>query len=181
MDVTRGSDPSNSIARARDIDAFDARVENVAKCEFVRQAKEIPTEELRFHETNLYDMEKRFGPYDVVLGLGFMYHLSDPIEIARQFAAVTLDVCVVASNVHTHPGSVCVYRTEDQDLYHNADETSVMVPNRRALIEMLQSGGFGIIARVESSDWAPSAYREGPRILLLAFKGDGPGSACQAF
>ena len=181
MDVTRGSDPSNSIARARDIDAFDARVENVAKCEFVRQAKEIPTEELRFHETNLYDMEKRFGPYDVVLGLGFMYHLSDPIEISRQLAAVTRDVCVVDSNVNTHPRSVCIYRTQDPHLRHSGIETSVVVPNRRALIKMLHLGDFSIAPQVEPQAWAPLRYREGRRILLPAFKGDGPDSASRAF
>lgn len=168
-------------AGARDIDAFDARVENVAKCEFVQTARRIPKEELRFHQGNLYDMEKQFGPHDVVLALGFMYHLSDPIEIARQLAAVTRNVCVVDSNVNTNPGSVCIYRSEDPDLHHNAVETSVMVPNRRALIEMLHAGGFGIVSQVEPPSWAPVMYREGRRVLLLAHKGDGPDADCEAF
>ena len=168
-------------AGARDIDAFDARTENVAKCELVREARGIPKDELRFQQGNLYDMEKQFGPRDVVLALGFMYHLSDPIEIARQLAAVTRDVCVVDSNVNTQPGSVCIYRTEDPELHHNAVETSVMVPNRRALIEMLQAGGFGIVSQVEAPSWAPVMYREGRRILLLAFKSDGPDHDVEAF
>ena len=42
---------------ATDIDAFDARPENIQKCEFVRQAKVIPATELRCHEANLYEME----------------------------------------------------------------------------------------------------------------------------
>lgn len=168
-------------AGARDIDAFDARPENIAKCEFVREARGIPKDELRFREANLYEMEKRFGPHDVVLGLGFMYHLSDPIEIARQLAAVTRDVCIVDSNVNTQPGSVCLYRTEDPTLHHNAVETSVMVPNRRALIEMLQAGGFGIVTQVEPPAWAPTMYREGRRVILLAFKADGPSEDCEAF
>jgi len=168
-------------AGARSIDAFDARAENIAKCEFIRAARSIPEDELRFTQANLYDMEKRFGPRDVVLGLGFMYHLSDPIEIARQLAQVTRDVCVIDSNVSSQPGSVCVYRTEDPDLHHNAVETSVMVPSRRALIEMLQAGGFGIVTQVEPPYWAPAMYREGRRIVLLAFKGDGPDPDCEAF
>lgn len=168
-------------AGARDIDAFDARPENIAKCEFIREVKGIPREELRFGEADLYEMEKRFGPHDVVLALGFMYHLSDPIEIARQLASVTREVCVVDSNVNTQPGSVCVYRTEDPSLHHNAVETSVMVPNRNALIEMLQAGGFGTVTQVQPPAWAPSMYREGRRILLLAFRTDGPSEDCEAF
>ena len=168
-------------AGATDIDSFDARPENIAKCEFIRSARGIPEEELRFRVGNLYEMEKEFGPHDVVLGLGFMYHLSDPIEIARQLAAVTREVCVIDSNVNTQPGSVCIYRTEDPSLHHNAVETSVMVPNRNALIEMLQAGGFGIVTQVQAPAWAPAMYREGRRILLLAFKSDGPDPDCESF
>jgi len=168
-------------AGARDIDAFDARAENIAKCELVRQARGIPPEALRFHQADLYDMEKQFGPHDVVLALGFMYHLSDPIEIARQLARVTREVCIVDSNVNTQPGSVCLYRTEDPSLHHNAVETSVMVPNRNALVEMLQSGGFGIVSQVSPPAWAPALYREGRRVLLMAFKTDGPSEDVEAF
>ena len=50
-----------------------------------------------------------------------------------------------------------------------------------ALIEMLQAGGFGIVSQVEPPSWAPVMYREGRRVLLLAFKGDGPGADCEAF
>jgi SAM-dependent methyltransferase len=166
---------------ATDIDSFDARPENIEKCEFIRSAKGIPAEELRFQEANLYDMEKRFGPHDVVLALGYMYHLSDPIEIARQLGAVTRDLCVVDSNVNTQPGSVCVYRSEDPELHHNAVETSVIVPNQNALIEMLRAGGFGIVTQVQPPAWAPVMYRDGRRILLLAYKSDGPSSDCDAF
>lgn len=168
-------------AGATDIDAFDARPENIAKCEFIREAKGISKDEMRFVEGNLYDMEKQFGPHDVVLALGFMYHLSDPIEIARQLAAITRDVCVVDSNVNTQPGSVCIYRTEDPSLHHNAVETSVIVPNRNALIEMLHTGGFGIVTQVQPPAWAPGMYRDGRRILLLAYKTDGPSSECESF
>lgn len=168
-------------AGATEIDAFDARPENIAKCEFIRETRGISQNELRFQEGNLYDMEKRFEPHDVVLGLGFMYHLSDPIEIARQLASVTREVCVIDSNVNTQPGSVCVYRTEDSALHHNAVEASVMVPNRNALIEMLQVGGFGIVSQIQPPSWAPVMYREGRRILLLAFKTDGPDEDCLSF
>lgn len=168
-------------AGATDIDAFDARPENIAKCEFIREVRGIPREEVRFQEGNLYDMEKRFGPHDVVLALGFMYHLSDPIEIARQLAAVTREVCVVDSNVNTQPGSVCIYRTEDPALHHNAVESSVMVPNCNALIEMLQVGGFGVVTQVQPPSWAPPMYREGRRVLLLAFKSTPFDAECEAF
>ena len=168
-------------AGARDIDAFDARAENIEKCVFIRDARGIPESELRFRQGNLYEMEKEFGVHDVVLGLGFMYHLSDPIEVARQLAAVTREICVVDSNVNTQPGNVCLYRTEDPSLHHNAVETSVIVPNRNALIEMLQVGGFGIVTQVQPPSWAPAMYRDGRRILLLAYKADGPSDEVEAF
>jgi len=166
---------------ATDIDGFDARPENIRKCEFIRAAKGVPESEVRFHVTDLYDMEKEFAPHDVVLALGFMYHLSDPIDIARQLGVVTRELCVVDSNVNTQPGSVCIYRSENPDQHHNGVESSVIVPNRNALIEMLQTAGFGVVMQVQPPAWAPAMYRDGRRVLLFAYKGDGPSVDDEAF
>ncbi len=159
---------------ARDIDAFDARVENIAKCEFIRELREISKDEIRFQQANLYDLEERFEPADLVMALGFMYHLSNPIEVARQLASVTRRVAVVDSNVNTEPGTVCLYRPEDPSFHHNGVEPSVLIPNRNALVDMLRAGGFRSVSQVMAPAWADPAYREGRRVLLLAFKEEGP-------
>ena len=50
-------------------------------------------------------------------------------------------------------------------------------PNRNALIEMLQAGGFGAVMQVAPPFWAPAMYRDGRRVLLLAYKTEGPWDA----
>lgn len=159
---------------ARDIDAFDARSENIAKCEFIREHRQIPKDELRFHQANLYDMEATFEPADLVMALGFMYHLSNPIEVARQIASVTKRIALVDSNVNTQPGSICVFRPEDPEFHHNGVESSVLVPNRNALMGMLRAGGFQQVVQVMPPGWMHPAYLEGRRVLLICSKEAGP-------
>jgi len=159
---------------ARRVDAFDARPENIRKCELVQRVRGIPADEVRFRVADLYDMESLYEPHDVVLALGFMYHLSNPIEVARQLGRVTRELLVVDSNVNTLNGSVCVYRPEDPSLHHNGVEPAVMVPNRNALVGMLRDAGFETVLQVQPPAWMPPMYREGRRVLLLASKAPGP-------
>jgi tRNA (mo5U34)-methyltransferase len=166
---------------ARRVQAFDGRDVNVEKCNLVRESRGIPESELQFRQTNLYDLEHTFEPTDVVMALGILYHLSNPVEVVRQLANVTRWMLLVDCNVNTQPGSVCVFRAEDPELHHNGIEASVLVPNRNALVSMLHAAGFGTVTQVMPPAWAPQKYRQGERVLLLATKAPGPDLKYAAF
>jgi SAM-dependent methyltransferase len=155
---------------ARRIRAFDGRSVNVEKCELVREARGIDAKELELRTANVYDLEREFEPHDVVLALGLFYHLSNPVEVARQIAAVTRWAAVIDSNVLLAPTTALEFRVEDPRPHPNAVESAVLLPTRSALIEMLRAAGFRDFLVASMPEWAPDLYREARRTLLVALK-----------
>ncbi|MDX9912221.1 MAG: class I SAM-dependent methyltransferase [Phycisphaerales bacterium] len=166
---------------ARDIDAFDGRPDNVAKCELVRELRGIDPAQVRFRVGNVYNLSEMYQPKDVVLGFGYMYHLENPIAAAKELAKVTKWLCLVDSNVCLQAGDTCVYRPEDTTLQHNGLEEAVIVPSRLALIGMMRRAGFQTVLELPAPQWAPELYTSGKRVLLLCFKSGGPGLEMEPF
>jgi SAM-dependent methyltransferase len=66
----------------------EARPENVDKCALVRA--QFPALDLTFAKGDVKDFTTgRFGSFDVVLALGILYHLDDPVAWIRQVAQAT--------------------------------------------------------------------------------------------
>lgn len=166
---------------ARCIEAFDNRPENIAKCELVRQARSLDERAIQFRVESLYNMGQAFEPKDIVLALGFFYHLSNPIGVARQLFKVTRHMALIDSNVTLQPGISLTYCAENPDLEHNGKEQSVMVPNKPALISILRDAGFRQIQEVIPPGWMHPIYKEGRRVLLVAHKCAGPSLSDPCF
>jgi 2-polyprenyl-3-methyl-5-hydroxy-6-metoxy-1,4-benzoquinol methylase len=75
----------------------DGRAINVKKCEFVRSVLGIPN--LTFvRDDGMRVTRKKYGSFDVVLALGFLYHLDDPFR----FLANMADLCDGFILIDTH-------------------------------------------------------------------------------
>jgi tRNA (mo5U34)-methyltransferase len=85
--------------------------------------------------------EKVGGTFDVVLFLGVLYHLRDPMAALERVASVTRDLLVLETHVDmlsTRRPAAAFY--PERDLY--GDDTNWWGPNLPALFGMLRASGF---------------------------------------
>jgi len=74
--------------RGAEVLGIEARRRNIEKAELLRDHFDLPN--LRFQLSDVKDFKaESFGQFEVVLALGILYHLDQPVEWLRQIAATT--------------------------------------------------------------------------------------------
>lgn len=85
----------------------------------------------------------RLGTFDVVLFLGVLYHLTDPLDALRTLHALTGEVAIVETLGMHFPDAVERPSWEFvKDARVNADPTTWWMPNEQGLHDMLEAAGF---------------------------------------
>jgi tRNA (mo5U34)-methyltransferase len=92
------------------------------------------------------------GTFDVVLYLGIIYHMEDPLRAMRRLLQVTGDLAIIESETMSLAGF------EDRPLAEffpgdelNGDPTNWWVPNAPALIGLARAAGFAEVEVVDHS------------------------------
>jgi tRNA (mo5U34)-methyltransferase len=90
------------------------------------------------------------GTFDVVLFLGVLYHMENPLESLKRLAAVTREVAVIETQAVVVPGfedrELCQF-FESNEL--NNDVSNWWAPNRRALEGMCRAAGFSRVETIQ--------------------------------
>jgi tRNA (mo5U34)-methyltransferase len=101
-----------------------------------------------------------FGQWDVVLFLGVLYHLRDPLGALQRLRAVTRKLAVIETHAIVVPGH------EDDPLWRlypgselNADASNWWSPNLAGLVAGLAAAGFGDVQVKRGPPDAGSEYR----------------------
>ncbi len=85
----------------------------------------------------------KIGTFDVVLYLGVLYHMENPLEALKRVATVTKEVAIIETEAVVFPGyehlAVCEF-FESNEL--SADVSNWWAPNQKALIGMCRAAGF---------------------------------------
>ena len=88
------------------------------------------------------DLE-RLGMYDVVLYLGVLYHIQNPLEALKRLAAVTRELAVIETSAIALPFTgktpLCEFFETDE---LNNDASNWWAPNQEALEGMCRAAGF---------------------------------------
>ncbi len=169
---------------ARRVLGVDIRPENIDRAELVRDRLGIAADRLRFEVADVFDLRpERIGTFDVVLCLGLVYHLENPIGALRIARALTRDVCVVESQlVEPHEplrhgwGATGKFMAQEaawaawpEPAEWQESETAAshggvvsLIPNRAALIQAMGASGFERIECPAVPTHAQSAVRRGP-------------------
>jgi tRNA (mo5U34)-methyltransferase len=100
------------------------------------------------------------GTFDLVLFLGVVYHLEDPLRAMRRVAAVTGERAIIET------AAVAVEMEEDRPLWEfhagdgfDGDPTTWWVPNLRALHELCRAAGFARTETVVGRPQRTGSYR----------------------
>ena len=94
------------------------------------------------------------GTFDVVLFMGVLYHLEEPLNAMRRIAALTRDLAIIETEAIAVPGH------EDRAMWEfypfdelNGDYSNWWAPNEKALVGLCRAAGF---EHVEIKQTAPT-------------------------
>lgn len=139
--------------------------EGKAGFELARQALGSRVEDV---DVDVMDLSpERVGTFDVVLFLGVLYHLPNPLLALERVASVTKGLLIletVVDMVGFRRPAAAFYPTREL----NGDPTNWWGPNHAAVCGMLAGAGFG---RVETLTPPRSAAFRAARALVHAVKG----------
>lgn len=149
---------------------FDLRDVNVAKARLL--AEQYGHNAVRFEQRDVYDYAEQA---DVVLNLGLLYHVTDPVRLLQ----LTFDACgrfaIVDTITHKAPVSAFILRTNKNNRHHaEGSYTSELHPTYRALIDLMHAVGFTDLHEVvpkESQDRARhDLYERFTRRCVIGFR-----------
>lgn len=108
------------------------------------------------------DLEE-LGTFDVVLFLGVLYHMENPLDSLKRVAAVTREVAIIETQAIVLPGyehhALCEFFESDE---LNHDPSNWWVPNEKAVTGLCRAADF---SRVETIVGPPALSQEtGPEI-----------------
>lgn len=166
--------------------AVDIREINVRRATLVRDHLGVPADRLEIRQADVYDLRAAdLGRFDVVLALGVVYHLENPIGALRVVRSLTDGLCVVESQLTRQeapismgwgpsddlieePASWAARReaSDERDTLHAFGDVVSMVPNRAALIQGMTAAGFRDVHALPAAAHHTRQYVDGDRIVL---------------
>ena len=154
---------------AREVVGFDARRELVDEASFIREV--VGCGNVQFRVLDFWDMnpETMGGSFDVVLNLGILYHLPDPLEAlkrTRQMANgyIILDTMLVRSE----DSIIRIDWEKPNDINQAATAGIVAWPSRSGVELMLKHIGLSRYLEIPIRTMeVPSSYAAGDRASWL--------------
>jgi tRNA (mo5U34)-methyltransferase len=172
---------------------LDVRESNVRRARLI--AQHYGLDRLRFDRADVFELDlAKLGSFDVVLVLGLIYHLENPVGALRIARALTRGMAVVESQLTAHDepirlgwGSTGEFREETGHwaaVVEPADEQQddgnslasfggvvSLVPNRAALLDAMAVAGFRNVRMLEPPAGLNAQYMEGHRGIAVGRAG----------
>jgi len=165
--------------------AVDARAEHIADVELIRDALKLS--KLRTLQSDVHAIEPaKLGKFDLVLMLGLIYHLENPIGALRQAFALTKHLCVIETQVVPGMSGMVDYGSyrfvrplkgsfgiiDETDDTHGPEASTLgicLVPSVEALLWILHKIGFSRVELVPVPDDGYEQLRHGKRVMVAAY------------
>lgn len=171
--------------QADDVLAIDAREEHVSDTTLIRDALNLSN--LRVQQGDVHALDAQMlGQFDLVLMLGLIYHLENPVGALRRAYALTRHLCVVETQVvpgisgmvdygsyrFVRPlkGSFGIIDETDDTHGPEASTTGIcLVPSLEALLWIMGKIGFARVEVVPPPENAYEQLRYGKRVMVAAY------------
>jgi tRNA (mo5U34)-methyltransferase len=174
---------------ASDVLGVDVRDVNVRRARLVQDHYDIASEKLRFDVADAMELgAERTGTFDVVVMIGLIYHLENPIGALRIARGLCRGLCVVEAQVteqhepiRSGVGVTDAYEELEaswaakfepaQDFHPIASHGGVisLVPNLAALVQAMEVVGFRDVRVVEAAPHLNRQYVQGQRRMVVGY------------
>ena len=142
----------------RDVLGIDVRPANIEGARLMREIYGLSN--LRLEEGDVATLDpERLGEFDLVLVLGLIPHLPDPVGALRIARALTRHVCMVETQI---------------------DSESLSVPSADALLVKMRSVGFAGVEVVTPPEGGNDQFARGTRVMVCGWSNSGVTSATRA-
>jgi tRNA (mo5U34)-methyltransferase len=147
---------------------FDARPELIEQANLIKSI--VGCENLRFQVLDFWDMtaESLGGEFDIVLNLGILYHLSNPLQALQRTKAMAREYILLDTEVFPSQESIIKLRWEEPEHIRSAARAGmVAIPSKSAMELMLKDLGIRSRYEIPVHDDMPRDYREHRRASWL--------------
>ena len=153
---------------------IDGRQMHVDQANLVFEAKGVDPNRYRFEVGNF--LHRSFGPFELVLCLGVLYHVSSPADLFDTMAATKAELLVIDTVVSPLAGNFIQLHTEPSDDYRDgisdsgAEDLVVGYPTRGAITMLANRLGYEAVALDTSciSDFTRAQdYERGDRVAFI--------------
>jgi len=154
---------------ARVVDGVDLRPQNIEQAEFLREYFSLGNTHFEVADAMSFDEARR---WDIVLNLGVLYHVTDPLRLLQRTYELCERFAIVDTICHEEPFSGFVlFDTKDASHPHEGRESWEFHPTYRGAIDGLRYAGFREVLEIVATDETASGlYRGGGRRCFLAVK-----------
>ena len=166
----------------------DVREANLRKARFVAEALGVP--QVSFQQGNCEELRpENFGSFGLVLFLGVLYHLENPMLCLRTLSSLTKELCIVETQVidevdgttewgareWTRPyQGVLAVIDESGEFYAENRETGstplALCPSPKALHFLLRQAGFRHTEIIPPPPGSYEQHQRGKRVVCAAYK-----------
>jgi hypothetical protein len=170
---------------ARDVLAVDARAEHVADATLIRDALDLKNMRVSQSDVHALSPETQ-GTFDIVLMLGLIYHLENPVGALRVARALTKRICLVETQivpgmtgvvdygsfrfVRPLKGSFGIIDETEETHGPEASTTGIcLVPSLEALFWILRKIGFSRVEMLPPPEDAYEQLRYGKRVMVAGY------------
>lgn len=154
---------------AQHVDGVDLREGNIAKARFV--AEHYGVDNVTFHVSDADDLAAG-RQWDVVLNLGLLYHVINPLQLLRQTYELCSRFAIVDSICHTEPvAAFMLFGNKNVEYAAEGRDEWEFHPTYRGAIEALYYAGFSEVIEIVGQAEPPHPfYADGNRRCFLAVK-----------
>ena len=153
---------------------IDGRQMHIDQANLVFDVKGVEPARYRFELSDIFALELQEEPFDVVLCLGLLYHVSKPFELMERIGRWNNDLLVIDTALDNRVRGPYL-RVVGQDLddpRSAVDRPIALHPTSEAVARLAKTYGYrSVMLRPRFSAWEGSAsYREGRRRAFICAK-----------
>lgn len=167
------------------VTGFEPRDSHVADARLITRALQL--DQVEFVQTDLAGLENsRVQPADIVLCMGLIYHLQDPIAAIRAARKYCRKVCLIETQVGPHLGGMldwgnyefvrpikgCFSIIDETDETHAGEaaiEGICLAPSTETLLWIMHKVGFRDVALVPVPADGYEQHRHGKRVMAVGW------------
>jgi tRNA (mo5U34)-methyltransferase len=154
---------------AEHVDGFDLRQSQIDKAWFLREHYAIDNAEFTAVDVDELQPGRQ---WDVVLNLGLLYHVTNPLQLIRRTYELSRKFAIIDTICHHEPVSAyLLFGDKDVNKPGEGREDFEFHPTYRAAIDTIRYAGFSEIVEVVGvADPPHNLYASGQRRCFLAIK-----------